>query len=110
MTVRMRMKTTMKPKYDPIPVPHSWALDDWPPTIYPRTASKARYITRTHRAALVAAGALVRVGRDLVVIGEPYMSWLSSHVSRVDKYVYTAAATAATKARVNRKINQIFGH
>jgi hypothetical protein len=48
-------------------IPHSWAVDEWPADVYPGRASKARYTLRAHRTELVAAGALVRVGRDLVV-------------------------------------------
>jgi len=68
-------------------VPHSWAVEDWPSDVYPCRASKGRYIVRAHRDALVAAGALTRVGRDLVVIGTAYTSWLSKQGNRVSDFV-----------------------
>jgi hypothetical protein len=64
-------------------IPHSWSVEDWPPSVYPCRASKGRYILREYRDALVAAGALVRVGRDLVVIGPAYEKWLAKQASRV---------------------------
>jgi hypothetical protein len=64
-------------------IPHSWPLDDWPANVYPCKSSKAKYVTRAHRDELVAAGALVRVGRDLVVMGAPYSAWLAKKGDRV---------------------------
>lgn len=69
-----------------VSIPHSWALDDWPSHVYPGKSSKAKYICRAHRDELVAAGALVRVGRDLVVMGAPYSAWLSKQASRVNDF------------------------
>lgn len=59
------------------PVPHSWAIPEWPRDVYPHSASRGRYITRAFRDELLNAGALVRVGRDLVVMGAGYSSWLT---------------------------------
>jgi hypothetical protein len=71
----------------PVPsVPHSWKLDDWPREIYPGAASKGRYVVRAHRTELIARGALVRIGRDLVVMGGPYASWMAQQGERVKEY------------------------
>jgi hypothetical protein len=75
------MKKTSVPS-----IPHSWSLEDWPKDVYPGGASKGRYLTRAHRNELVAVGALVRVGRDLVVVGAPYTAWLSRHSERVKDF------------------------
>ena len=75
-------------------VPHSWGLaatrktatatpDTWPPSIYPGCSKRGRYILRQHRYELVACGALTRVGRELVVFGGPYVSWLARQSDRV---------------------------
>lgn len=58
------------------PAPHSWDLEHWPSTVYPHSESRGRYVVRMHREALRAEGALVRVGRELVVIGARYVGWL----------------------------------
>jgi hypothetical protein len=68
------------------PAPHSWDLEHWPTTVYPHTPGKGRYLVRSHRTSLVAAGALTRVGRDLVVIGAPFSKWLDSQAKRVAAY------------------------
>jgi hypothetical protein len=67
-------------------VPHSWRSTEWPSTIYPCSASRAKYILRAHRDELVAAGALTRIGRDLVVLGAAYSSWLQRQSGRVSEF------------------------
>jgi hypothetical protein len=80
-------------------IPHSWSLEDWPGNVYPCRASKARYIVRIHRNELVAAGALTRIGRDLVVLGAGYSAWLAKQSARASADFEIApnrpAATAA---------------
>jgi hypothetical protein len=68
------------------PTPHSWSLKNWPPGCYPNTPGKARYILRAYRDELTAAGALVRVGRELVVIGNPYVRWMQKKGAAVHGY------------------------
>lgn len=68
------------------PAPHSWAIESWPPHVYPHSPGKGRYLVRCNRSALVAAGALTRVGRDLVLLGAPFSKWLESQSSRVDGF------------------------
>jgi len=67
-------------------IPHSWAIPDWPDLVYPGCPNKGKYIVRAHRDELRAAGALSRVGRDLIVFGAPYAAWLASHASRVNDF------------------------
>jgi hypothetical protein len=67
-------------------IPHSWSVAQWPAGIFPGSAGKARYLIRTHKSDLVAAGAIVRVGRELVTIGSKYVRWLETHASRVHDY------------------------
>jgi hypothetical protein len=64
-------------------IPHSWSIDNWPPSVFPSTVSKGRYLIRVHRDELLIAGALSRVGRDLIVIGERYARWLEKKAARV---------------------------
>jgi hypothetical protein len=66
-----------------VPVPHSWSVPEWPRDVYPHSASRGRYVVRAFRDELVSAGALVRVGRDLVVMGASYSSWLTRQSSNV---------------------------
>jgi hypothetical protein len=63
-------------------VPHSWSLVDWEreaPDVAPNTVVAARWLVRNNRESLVQAGALVRVGRKLVIMGAAYHSWLVGH-------------------------------
>jgi hypothetical protein len=71
-------------------VPHSWPLNDWPSTVYPCRASKGKYTIRAHREELIACGAIVRVGRDIVVMGAPYAAWLSKQGNRVRDFEIAA--------------------
>jgi len=68
------------------PAPHSWGIETWPQHVYPHSSGKGRYIVRCNRDALVAAGALTRIGRDLVVLGAPFSKWLESQRGRVDGF------------------------
>lgn len=67
-------------------VPHSWPLSNWPPNVYPNDPRKALYIVRMHRPDLLQAGAIVRVGRELVLIGEPFVRWLAKKAIHVPGY------------------------
>jgi len=65
------------------------------PDVYPNTTSRARYLIRAHKTELLAAGALCRVGRELVVIGAKYHRWLEERCSDVPGY--------ESNANVNRE-------
>jgi hypothetical protein len=67
-------------------VPHSWDLEGWPPTVFPGSTSRARYIIRTHKTDLIREGALARVGRELVIFGARYARWLEKRAAEVPGY------------------------
>jgi hypothetical protein len=67
-------------------IPHSWPIPSWPTSVYPCSESRGRYIVRMHREELKKAGALVRVGRDLVIFGAEYSAWLQKQAARVDGF------------------------
>lgn len=67
-------------------VPHSWDIEHWPAHVYPHTPNRGRYVVRAHRNELIDAGALIRVGRDLVVIGAPYTKFLAKRAEHVATY------------------------
>jgi hypothetical protein len=67
-------------------LPHSWPSSRWLPDVYPNTTEKARYLIRTHKRELIECGALVRIGRELVVIGAAYAKWLNRHGVQVPGY------------------------
>lgn len=78
-------------------MPQSWAAKNWPDWVFPgRNPHRVRKLLKTHRAALLAHGALARVGRDLIVFGAGYGAWLAAHTSNVAGY--QCPANAARKA------------
>jgi hypothetical protein len=66
--------------------PHSWDLEHWPADVYPHTPGKGKYLVKSQREKLLEAGAITRVGRDLVVLGAPFTKFLESQASRVDGF------------------------
>jgi hypothetical protein len=79
-------------------VPHSWAMDEWPQTVYPHRSSRGKYICRAYRDELIAAGALTRIGRDLVVLGTGYSAWLSKQSSKVADFTIAPNRAARDEA------------
>ena len=77
--------------------PHSWDLQHWPQTVYPHSESRARWLLRAHRKELLAAGALARVGRELVVFGDRYTRWLQAQSANVPGYVSNARGHQAAE-------------
>jgi hypothetical protein len=67
-------------------IPHSWDLAHWPPDVYPHSEKRAKYIVRAFRDELVLAGALARVGRELVVYGVNFDRWLQRKRTAVPGY------------------------
>lgn len=59
----------------------SFGVKSWDahPDVYPGSARKGRRLVRLNQIALINAGALARVGRELVVFVEPYTRWLQSN-------------------------------
>jgi hypothetical protein len=81
------------PKPEPTRIRHRWSLTHWPEAVFPTHSARGRYIVRTNRRNLMEAGALVRVGRSLVILGPQYHGWLARQSNRVAGY--TVRATAA---------------
>lgn len=61
----------------------SWAVKSWPATVFPGSPGRGRRVVREHRNELLQAGAIVRVGRELVVIGARYQRWLEKQAANV---------------------------
>ena len=83
----------MSLKNSAAPAPHSWAIESWPETVYPGTPERGRYLVRIHKQELLAAGALCRPGRELVVIGARFTKWLERKATRVPEFDNGAART-----------------
>jgi hypothetical protein len=80
--------------------PHSWDFEHWPPGVYPHSPLRAKYLIRANREALVRAGALTRIGREIVVLGAAYTRWLQRQafkVAEVDGCTDARAAQARTR-------------
>jgi hypothetical protein len=71
-------------------IPHSWSIAQWPGTIYPGDSGKAKYLIRVRKLELIEAGALVRVGRELVILGQPFARWLMKKATRVPGFEIAA--------------------
>jgi hypothetical protein len=70
--------------------PHSWVLNRWSECaahVAPNTTPAAKHLVRCYRDELVAAGALARLGRELVIFGGPYAAWLAKRTKLVDGYL-----------------------
>lgn len=78
--------TSKKSVTTAVPPPHSWRLKDWPTFVFPGDPKSGRHVVAANRDALVAAGALSRLGRELIVFGAPYVGWLASQAHRVADY------------------------
>jgi hypothetical protein len=70
---------------------HSWSIDRWPVTIFPNSPSRARYLLREHRRELLEKGAISRVGRQLVIVGDRYLRWLEAQKGRAREFNNGAA-------------------
>lgn len=79
-------------------VPHSWSVELWPPTVWPGSPSRGRYVTRAFRDALIAEGALARVGRELIVFGDRYTRFLQRRAVNVPGYEIAANRAAPPEA------------
>jgi hypothetical protein len=75
-------------KVRPASLPHSWSINDWPVGVHPNRSSTARYLVRAHKDELLAVGALTRVGRELVILGEGYARFLARQMQTVPGFTY----------------------
>jgi hypothetical protein len=64
-------------------VPATWELSGWPKDVWPHTPSRGRRLVLAHRDSLIAALALSRPEKNIVVIGSSFMRWLVSHRDKV---------------------------
>jgi hypothetical protein len=85
----------MAPKSKVDSLPHSWPVADWPATVYPNRSNAARWLVRSHKDDLMACGALTRINRELVILGEGYARFLARKIERVESFDATRAANAA---------------
>lgn len=60
----------------------SWSLRGWPLNVYPNDFKKGRHLVRCNETSLKKAGALIRRGRELVILGDQYRTWLASNQHR----------------------------
>jgi hypothetical protein len=67
-------------------IPHSWSINTWPADVYPHDPARARYLVRANRDNLLMAGALARVGRELVILGDRYAKWMERQAAAVPDY------------------------
>ncbi len=74
------------------PAPHSWDTEHWPSHVWPHSGMRARYVVRTFRNELLLAGAMARVGRELVFIGVDYNRWLQTRRSKAAASKFTVPA------------------
>jgi hypothetical protein len=75
-----------KPKKKTQPIADSltcWNFANWPEHVFPHDPQAGRHLCREHRDDLLRAGAIVRIGREIIVMGLPYYKWLQKHASRV---------------------------
>lgn len=84
-------------------VPQSMSIREWPATVYPFCSKRARYIIRQHRKSLIAAGALTRIGREVVVLGEQYARWLEQQKPKAADYAFHGTPIHAPKALAKAK-------
>ena len=71
-------------------LPHDWTYETWPPDVYPYNKARARHMVKANRDKLLAAHALTRIGREIVVLGAGYARWLASNAKRVTEYEIAA--------------------
>lgn len=69
-----------------IPGAASWSIQTWPASVWPNDPVRARYLVRAQRDELMRAGALARVGRELVILGDRYGRWLQRQAANVPGY------------------------
>ena len=82
-----QLNVSKKPRADVCP--HSWLVSRWSECasgVAPNSTRSAKHMVRCHRDELVAAGALTRLGRELVILGGPYSAWLAKRAAMVEGY------------------------
>jgi len=67
-------------------IPHSFDLKHFDSRLFPNDPKRARWIARIYRNELVAAGAIARVGKSLVIITPKYLRWLERKTVEVGDF------------------------
>ena len=73
-------------KTNTTPAPHSWSLLNWPESVWPNDAERARWIVRAYRDQLLYHRALTRVGKRLVIMGDGWSRFLSARTKDVCRF------------------------
>jgi hypothetical protein len=82
----MKAQTTATPQ-----LPHDWTIKTWPRDVYPYDGGRARHLLRVNEMALLKAGALTRIGHEIVVLGAGYARWMAANAVRVNAEYEVAA-------------------
>jgi hypothetical protein len=64
----------------------SFGVKNWPHYIYPGSPTKGRRLVRLYKRELIDAGAVSRIGRELVVFVEPFNRWMQKRGRMVADY------------------------
>lgn len=80
------------------PIPHSWSVKNWPADVWPHDARRGAWLARSRRNELLEAGALIRPGRELVVLGAPYARFLQRQAEGVQNFKTNLPAAADPRA------------
>jgi hypothetical protein len=82
---------------------HCWNIPNWPEGVYPHDPASARHLVQSNRDKLVEAGALIRYGRELVIIGVPFVNWLRTFTAGVKDIAMPCNAPEAKAKRNGAK-------
>ena len=74
-------------------LPHSWDIEHWPVSVWPHSPKRAKYVLRAFRDELMRCGALVRIGREIIVLGKGYGYFLEQGRADVAGYANGAAVS-----------------
>ena len=94
---RKKSKSTQV-KSSAVLLPHSWPMANWDTVaahVAPCSAKKAKYLYRMHRDELLAAGAVARIGRDIIFFGAQYEKFLKRGAARIPDYQIAANRSGA---------------
>jgi len=89
-------------KLPTLTLPNSWDFSTWPSDVFPFNGSRGRHVVRQNQSELLAAGALVRPGRSIVILGAGYAKWLASKAARVTEFDVPANRPAHAHKRFGR--------
>lgn len=90
---KKRQEPPAKPALPPVAVlvPHTWAVNKWTEiasAVFPGTTEAGKHLVRCNKNDLHKHGALIRIGRELVIVGAAYAKWLVSKQHRDDVTEY----------------------